>query len=798
VTLLVGCGVNSSQPKRAVEVPQVDAESVLRKMVDAYRGAASYCDRGVLRLAFRRDGQRLEDKSPFSVRMEGGNRIAVRAYQSRVTCDGVHFVAQIRDRATADIDRQVLVLEAPDSLDLDDLYRDPVLRDALTSGLGRLPVQLELLYEARPLEALFHAEASARLLAPREFDGQSCHRVHVTTGEGDFVFWIDRTSFVLRRLEYPVKRLLPQLGHEADLEDASLIAEFSSARLNHGLPQGSFVCQIPDDARRVRYFVLPPQPLPSDLLGTRPAGFAFTTLRGERLEADGLTGEYAVLAWFHDHPVCRAYLQQLEAVYQNYASRDGFRFYAVCTEGASRSNASLKQLLADWRVSVPAVRDLEAFGRDVFRIPWAPSMVVLDRRGTVQAFEVGANPELVQQLPMLLEQLESGENVAENTLETYRQAEQTYARLLQAAQGGSALPGQTVAAGIVAATQPRRLRLTPLWQTEDLTSPGNLLVISSSSGAPRILAVDGNNTLLECAIDGRIQARHTLDVDEPGITFLKTSVDGQGRRFFVGASMEGERAFVFDHALQRVGVYPPTSDLQGPIADAALMDLDQDGQLELVLGFRQTAGVHCANLDGQRQWESRQMPDVLSVTGLERLLVSGRRGDVIPFDKSGRPERSLVVPGRAVFHLYAARYDPQMTSYCGLTFDGQGRLLALGLDPDLRETWKYELPGGLYQDPVQFVTSGAWPGGEQGAWVFAGSDGTLHVLGEDGALEESFATGRRITGLALLREAGQAYLLLASPQRIQAWRVRDFEPHYRDLTQARGHEEKRRRVSVAP
>jgi hypothetical protein len=782
LALLVGCGVQPSRPEPAEVSAKADAESVLREMVDAYRSAASYCDRGVLRLSFRRDGQRFEDKSPFSVRAQGPNRIAVRAYQARVTCDGASFVARILDPATEDIDGQVLVAEAPVALDLEYLYRDSVLRDALTSGLGRLPVQLELLYGEQPLEALFHEEARTRLLAPGDFDGQTCYRVRATTGEGDFVFWIDRESFVLRRLEYPVNRLLPQLGQEGNIEDAVLIAEFSAARLNHGLPKASFACEIPDNARQVQYFVLPPQPLPSELLAKQPEEFAFTTLRGERVDAACLRGNHAVLTWFHDHPVCRTYLQQLEAVYQSYASRDGFRFYAVCTEGASRSNASVERMLENWRVTVPVVRDLEAFGRDVFRIPWAPSLVVLDRQGTVQAFEVGANPDLGQQLPMLLEQLASGESVAENTLATYRQAEQTYARLLAAAQGDSASSGQTVAAGIAVATQPRRLRLTPLWHCDEANHPGNLLVTSSSSGDSRILALDGRDRLLDFDISGKVRARRQLKVDDPGITLLKTAVDSQGSRFYVGASMDGERAFVFDHTFQRVGVYPPAASLQGPVADATLIDVDRDGQLELVLGFRQTAGVHCATLEGARKWENRQMPDVLSVAGEDRLFVSGQRGDVIPFDELGRPERPLIVPGRAVFHLYVAQYHPQKTAYCGLTFDDEGRLLALGLDAGFRETWEYELPGGLYQDPVQFVTSGTWTSSGQGVWAFAGSDGTLHVVREDGTLEESFATGRRITGLVLLREADRDYLFLAGRQRIHAWHVRDVQPHYRGLT----------------
>ncbi|MFV1967185.1 MAG: peroxiredoxin family protein, partial [Pirellulaceae bacterium] len=392
LVLLGGCGTRSSSQRLPEEKQKLGPVAVLQQMLATYRDAASYCDRGVLRLSFRRDGQRFEDQSPLSVRTRAQNQLRLHAYRATVICDGERFFAQIEDDATQDIDGQVLVTDAPPALDLKYLYRDTVLRDALASGLGRQPVQLELLYTDRPLEALFQPEVTKELLTPRDFDGRMCYRVKATTEEGDFVLWIDRKLFLLRRLEYPVTSLMPQLAQDREVSDATLIAEFTAARLNHGLPAGSFRIVIPENAKQVRSFVLPPQPLPSELLGQRPDVFSFTSLDGDRVDAGRLSGRNAVLVWFHDHPACRACLKRLEEVHRRYQSGTDTRFYAVCTEPASRSNDSLQKLMADWQVTVPLVRDLEAFGRDVFHIPWAPTMVVLDSRGMVQAFEVGANP----------------------------------------------------------------------------------------------------------------------------------------------------------------------------------------------------------------------------------------------------------------------------------------------------------------------------------------------------------------------------------------------------------------------
>ena len=115
------------------------------------------------------------------------------------------------------------------------------------------------------------------------------------------------------------------------------------------MPAGSFKIVIPKNARQVRNFVLPPQPLPTGLFGKRPDRFSFATLDGGRAGSDELSGRIAVLAWFHDHPVCRAFFERLEEVHQRHRGESDTCFYAVCTEPASRSDGSLRDLMANWQ-----------------------------------------------------------------------------------------------------------------------------------------------------------------------------------------------------------------------------------------------------------------------------------------------------------------------------------------------------------------------------------------------------------------------------------------------------------------
>jgi hypothetical protein len=278
--------------------------------------------------------------------------------------------------------------------------------------------------------------------------------------------------------------------------------------------------------------------------------------------------------------------------------------------------------------------------------------------------------------------------------------------------------------------------------------------------------------LVECDLHGNVLHRHHLDVESPGISFLRTATDARGRRYYAAAAIQGAQAHVFDERFHRIGTYPPHDAVRGGIADVLLLDVDHDGQLELVVGFSHTAGVHCTTLEGHRHWENRQMPDVLSLVGHERLIVSGQRGDLLPFDREGRTELARIVPGRAIFHLYAARFPPAATVYCGLTFADSGHLVALGLNREFREVWQYPLPAGVFQDPVQFVTSGSWFA-NQAVWLLAGPDGTLHAVRDDGDELDKFACGERITGLALTRLSDRSLLLVAGPEELKAWWVEE-------------------------
>jgi hypothetical protein len=236
---------------------------------------------------------------------------------------------------------------------------------------------------------------------------------------------VDRQTNLLLRLEYPSDQLVRELAANG-CSDVSLTAEFLEACVNEPLSDDTFAFAVPETAKQVSRFVLPPRPLPSEVLGQLPDDFFFTGLQDERVTRDSLLGKVVVLLWFNDHPASQTAVSDLERVRLALAADAKLAYYAVCTEPTSVSHAQVKALTRRWGSGVAVLRDLQAFGRDVFQVPYAPALVVLNARGIVQLFEVGANPNLATELPDKLRLLAAGEDLAAPQLALFRQQQLLY------------------------------------------------------------------------------------------------------------------------------------------------------------------------------------------------------------------------------------------------------------------------------------------------------------------------------------------------------------------------------------
>jgi hypothetical protein len=774
-------GANAAGGANAAEL---DAHAILRRLLAAYRDANSYSDRGIVRLEFEQSGQSMGNQWPCSVQFARPNRLALQAFQATVRSDGKQLVATIDDPPSQNLDGQAIVRPAPKALELTDLASDPLLYDLISSQLGRQPIQLELLLDSGGLAAAFGPEVAAQRLSDERTDGRDCYRVELPTPGGPFVFWIDRESFVLRRLDYPAASLFPGLAGDPTVKNLRLSAELVGASLDGMFDEQAFAAIVPENAKRMKSFVVPPQPLPSPLFGETVGDFFFTDLAGGRVDRSELAGKIAILTWYHGDATCAATLEQVAAARAKLANDEQFRFLAVATDPTSSSNAALERTLAEWKADLPIVRDLEAFGRSVFGIENHPTVIVLDGESRLQIFQVGGSPALSEQLVEIASRLAKGTNLAAEIRAQHDRDREQYEALV--ARGGPE-PGEVIAlppVAIRARSEPANLRLTPLWTSRAIPSPGNFLLVKESGPSPTIFVVEGTRNVVEISPDGKIAARHTLTIPaEAAITYLRTVVDAAGKRFYLAAAPLAPQFFVFDAEWKLVHTIPTAGEAPLALTDLALFSAAEGAEPLVLAANVGELGLIAYRLDGTVAWRNRKFPNVTSVAvssgadgGEPAILLTGPEANILRVDSAGTSASpTMLASGPAGMLVAGTTSGPQ--GLLAITATSDQTLQAVGLRPDLTDAWRMALPPGVHVRPIQPITSSralrlnSESPDSGGEWWLAGPDGSIHFVSGDGRFRDRFDYGASLTGIAATQIDGRAVLLVATEQEVAALEV---------------------------
>ena len=625
------------------------------------------------------------------------------------------------------------------------LYQDPVLARLLTEGLARSSPQLDLLLGGGSLAETRKSATSATLVDDQTIDGRPCVGVKLTHGDGELVFWIDRESTELRRIDYPAGNLPP---------GGRLVASFSGARLNPALDQQVFKLAPLGDSKPVVRFVPPPLPLPA-LLGQQPPSFTVTDLDGKEVTKESLAGKPAVLEfWFTDCPPSPERMPRLEKVYQAFKDNDRVRFLTITVDSPEVPNEQLSAKLVEWKVSLPTARDAQGAAAQAFDCQSFPQMFVLGADGRVQALDTVLGGELLPELPALLERLIAGEDVASDLRTKFDTHQKAFEQALADAAPSATNAAQPVVAEIAAASEPKRVKLEPLWDNTELRFPGNIVPLVEANGATRLFVMEGAAGVAELDAEGKIVGRHDLHLPEGTlITYLRTAKDSQGRRYFVGSASGQPQAHVFDETWQSVLSFPA---------------------LELIVGHWGETGVQSVSLAGEQKWLNSALRNVPGLAlapqaaGSPRVWALNDRGTIVPIDGQGKADKEIEAPGRFFIALVASESP---AGAAGLSVDQRGNLTAVGLDAGGREIWNYPLPPGTHRKPIEAIAAGPIAGDETNAWLLAGPDGSVHLVSAAGEPIDQFALGSELTGLAAAKLNGQPTVLIGTPQGVRALRV---------------------------
>jgi hypothetical protein len=310
------------------------------------------------------------------------------------------------------------------------------------------------------------------------------------------------------------------------------------------------------------------------------------------------------------------------------------------------------------------------------------------------------------------------------------------------------------------------------------------LITTNEGRPPSIYVMDGWRHVVQLGADGTIQRRYPLPIPDDGaISFLRTNVDRQGRRYHVGTARLARQVHVLDQTWQLVKTYPDAEQKHDGIQDVQLVDLDADGQLELYVAFAGVVGLHRVDLTGTRQWSNRSLHSILSLAAPRfcfqppRLLATSYLGQIVPVTAAGQDIRPVSVGSRAVHQLVASNCrEDRPTMFCGISYAPDGRRVAIGMDASLREAWSYDLPVGVFRSQVQYVTVGRLLDGPGYQWVMAGPDGSIHIVADDGQFHDWFCRGEDVTGLAATELQEGKVLVIATRQAVSAWRITPRDP----------------------
>jgi outer membrane lipoprotein-sorting protein/peroxiredoxin len=797
--LLVAAGctqTTQATSQKEKPLPPDTAGDVLERVIEAYHQADSYQDSGRLVIRYTVDGEVVSQTSEFSLALSGPNRMRMRALDALAVCDGQTFYATI-DEAPG----EVLNVAAPEELSPVAVYGHPVLGTALNQVVGSVPLSLFL--DPNPLVGLLYNAQSPQLDTPEKIDADTYYRVRIDRRDGPLVLWVDQETFVVRRVDYPpdgYRRLMePQVG---EITDMTITAELEGAQLNPVIDDSTFRFEMPKGARLVKRF---------DVVrfGSRIPRFTLRTLDGQVLTRESLSDKIVIIKFWQTDDVL-TYLDDLsgfEQVQKRYQEEDSIVFVAVSTDLTETPDDDLRAALERVNLALLVARtDAETLVRS-FALESVPTTMILGRDGILQERTEGADPKEAVSLPAKLDTLLAGGDLY---LEAPEEAHDYmfYSGLHwqnpppppdddePPAVGGSVATGE-----IASRTEPDFLQMKRVWSCSQRTPalrqaanerpetgpvapkrPGNLLAIPGDSRSDRLFVLDGSLSVAEIDADGRMVARHRLELpyrDDTAVAFLRTATDAAGNRYILGSKAGVQQVHLFDAEWKRLLSFPEAGSHPG-ISDATLADLDGDGKLEMLVGYLAEVGIHCVTLDGERLWRNREAENQpwLAVTGPNRR---GRRellaaqGMILPIDAAGRQQSPIVLSEAYVRLIFTADLDgDKALEWCAITSPGPGKPpadVAVGFSPDGTEQWTYPLPQGVQQHAsLEMVVSGNLLGDEVGQWIIAGADGSLHILDIDGNLIDRFNYGAAPSGMAVAKVKGRPALVIATDDSVDAWR----------------------------
>ena len=782
--------------------------SLLDEMSRAYRTAQTYSDNARVRIRYTREGTEVDQSIPFRVAFERPDRLRIDCYDARIAADGTSLRA-----AVGNVPGQVLEEPVQSPLTLDQLFADEQVRLTLAEGDAGCPTQLPLLLADDTVDLIVaDAVDKPRVTGTEQVEGHACAVLTIPKPDGPLVLWIDRKSKLLRRMSLPTTaygQFLTQQG--GPVGGLSVLVDFVEATFPASVPSEAFSFEVPAGASRVDRLEPPPTPQPpSVLIGKAAAPFVLAALDGTTVSSESLTGSTVVLEFFHTGcDTCRRSMPQVAKAVEPFTAGGAasptmpVKHFAVSVDETDVSDDALREKVRQWDATKTILRDPRSVAATAFEIATFPAVVVLTPTGTVADVLLGHGHQLAKDLSATLAAVAVGTPTGPLLRDRFETRLRDYRELLEKVAGGGAverLPPQQIAPR----RQPDRFKLVRAWRAENVAMPGNVACFDDG-GATRIIALDGWRTVVVLDADGHELARHELDLPaDAAVGFLRTAVDANGKRWWLGGNRGSQQVFVFDDTWKLHASYPGwESPSHAGIRTAQLVDLNDDGTPEIVVGYFGTVGVQAASLDGHRLWRERSFDTVLDVVpdaprpqGSRGLVCVNGHGRLVPVTMEGRGAEARPVEGAgqgagqeagegrsqpdwtaspAVASLFAGPLAPNGAwAFLGLASPGMGKNMAVGLGPLPEQFWELDLPDGVHRDgPIEPVSWADLLGTPRRQWLIAAPDGSVTVAWADGRVVDRYRHGAPLVGIGGYRNGDGGFIVIATRDSLEGYRVDD-------------------------
>ena len=361
------------------------AKAILEESIAAYRKLTTYEDSGVLKLRVPLKDKPVEESEPMRIAYEAPNKLAIRALDLQSCWESTTFESIFRAKDGSPFGNQRLVRPRPEKLDLTWLIQDH-LEATLDNPTTRTPIQLQMLFDENALSGFRNDKATLSLLSPEMFDSRRCERVRVVLDQLQWTLWIDAENRLLRKYVLPVELIdafIPNLAPDLDRTKIEIAVELSDAKQGHKIEWTDWQLPEEPEALLVRRFIQPPFALPP-LLGQNMAPFDLKAADGTLLlDSAQRAKPITVMCWVGLDELSELFVKDVMEANRKLTEsmpKNSFEIILVSKAPAQEMKDSLKK----WNCDFPLAIDVDNLTEKVFRVPDKLSVVILDKKSTVQ------------------------------------------------------------------------------------------------------------------------------------------------------------------------------------------------------------------------------------------------------------------------------------------------------------------------------------------------------------------------------------------------------------------------------